>query len=367
MISDDEYLERLVAGIHAVTTAAADVRWNEILNGRQFDVAVRFKHGTLSYLVLVEVKNRTRKATASDVEAFVTKARDQSANKAVFVTAAGFQSGAIEVAKRHGVELFTVTVDDSTPVISPTQSVVVLSRGPTPAAMPPKLELAEPQLIANILSVTLTYIGGSKASLPTEQTQMRYYASKSLFADGQSIMDHIESRPIFNLGLNESRSDTIKLGWRGSTITPPDNYFIHPGRVKAITYASVGKMGRSVSGNVMFEPASFTSPVIYTNVLTGEEQRFRVDQLPLGLELAEVGKFYSLEHPLRYYFCERISNNLATWWMVESFQCEQLIQMEFTQDIKYSVHMIPVTDKATLARLAKRLADMQTLQNKQTG
>ena len=53
--------------------------------------------------------------------------------------------------------------------------------------------------------------------------------------------------------------------------------------------------------------------------------------------------------------------------MVESFQCEQLIQMEFTQDIKYSVHMIPVTDKATLARLAKRLADMQTLQNKQTG
>ena len=46
MISDDEYLERLVAGIQAVSTDGADVRWNEELNGRQFDVVVRFKMGT---------------------------------------------------------------------------------------------------------------------------------------------------------------------------------------------------------------------------------------------------------------------------------------------------------------------------------
>ncbi|MDM7930031.1 hypothetical protein [Blastomonas fulva] len=50
MISDDEYLERIVAGIHAVTTEAADVTWNETINGRQFDVVVRFVVGTLRYL-----------------------------------------------------------------------------------------------------------------------------------------------------------------------------------------------------------------------------------------------------------------------------------------------------------------------------
>ena len=32
MIGDDEYLERLVAGIQAVSTGGADVRWNEELN-----------------------------------------------------------------------------------------------------------------------------------------------------------------------------------------------------------------------------------------------------------------------------------------------------------------------------------------------
>lgn len=70
MIKDDEYLERLVAGIHTITGDAADVRWNEIINGRQFDVVVRFQMGTLRYLVLIEVKNRKRPASAS-VPSFV--------------------------------------------------------------------------------------------------------------------------------------------------------------------------------------------------------------------------------------------------------------------------------------------------------
>ena len=43
MVSDDEYLERIVAGIQTVTTDGADVTWNETLNGRQFDVVVRFR------------------------------------------------------------------------------------------------------------------------------------------------------------------------------------------------------------------------------------------------------------------------------------------------------------------------------------
>ena len=37
MISEDEYLERVVAGIHAASSADADVCWNEVINGRQFD------------------------------------------------------------------------------------------------------------------------------------------------------------------------------------------------------------------------------------------------------------------------------------------------------------------------------------------
>src|SRR3546814_9627973 len=68
MIKEDEYLERVVAGIHAVSSGDAEVIWNESINGRQFDVVVRFQLGTLAYLVLVEVKNRSRRASAQRSE-----------------------------------------------------------------------------------------------------------------------------------------------------------------------------------------------------------------------------------------------------------------------------------------------------------
>ena len=119
MITDDEYLERVVAAIHAVTSDGAQVTWNEVIGGRQFDVTVRFTIGTLRYLVVIEVKNRNRPASASDLDGFVLKARDQNANKSVFVTAAGFQEGAKRVALRHGVDLFTVTFDSTEPTCRP--------------------------------------------------------------------------------------------------------------------------------------------------------------------------------------------------------------------------------------------------------
>lgn len=38
MIKHDEYLERIGGSIHAVSSGDADVRWNERINGGQFDV-----------------------------------------------------------------------------------------------------------------------------------------------------------------------------------------------------------------------------------------------------------------------------------------------------------------------------------------
>ena len=135
MTGDDEYLERIVAGIQTMTTAGATVSWNEVINGRQFDVVVRFKLGTLRYLVLIEVRNRTRKTAASDMDAFVLKAGDQNANKAVFVTAAGFQDGAIIVAKRHGVDLFTLTFDEAGMHLPSQATFLTLSKKGAPCRM----------------------------------------------------------------------------------------------------------------------------------------------------------------------------------------------------------------------------------------
>jgi hypothetical protein len=156
MIGYDEYLERIVAGIQSVTTMGADVKWNERINGRQFDVVVRFKLGLLRYLVLVEVETRMRKAGASDMDAFAQKARDHNANKAVFVTAARFEQGAITVAKRYAVDLFTITFDGTAPSLPSRAAMLILSKKGVPADIPPNLSFGEAELIANIENASST-------------------------------------------------------------------------------------------------------------------------------------------------------------------------------------------------------------------
>ena len=90
--------ERLVAAVHLSDEHNTTVKWNEFINGRQFDVTIRFTHGLHDYLTVIECKKESRRVEVSDVEAFVTKAHDAGASKAVIVSSAGFQQGCIPVA-----------------------------------------------------------------------------------------------------------------------------------------------------------------------------------------------------------------------------------------------------------------------------
>jgi hypothetical protein len=233
MISDDEYLERIVAGIHAATSTGADVTWNEKINGRQFDVVVRFQLGTLSYLVLVEVKNRTRKASASDMEAFALKARDQNASKSVFVTVAGFQSGAIDVAKRHGLDLFTITFDHDKPNLPEDASWILLKKRSESAL--PELIIGEPTPVNQIEDITLVYEDGTLASLPNEPSQMNYYAQRTRLSDGRSLNEILEAAGIPDLVLDESYSDELLIT-PPTHVQPPDGFFFSAGAITSIRF-----------------------------------------------------------------------------------------------------------------------------------
>lgn len=100
--------ERVVAAIHMAEQKGATVRWNETIKGRQFDVTVRFKHGLYEYLTVVECKDYATPVPAEKVDALVTKFRDVGADKAIMVASSSFQSGAIDVAKKHGIQLFSL-------------------------------------------------------------------------------------------------------------------------------------------------------------------------------------------------------------------------------------------------------------------
>lgn len=360
MISEDEYLERVVAGIHAASSAGADVRWNEVINGRQFDVVVRFQLGTLRYLVLIEVKNRTRRAAASDVEAFVTKARDQNANKVVFVTAAGFQEGAVDVARRHCLDLFTVTFDETEIDLSTAGSFAFQMNPDATGTEPLEFEVGEPQLVTVIEDVRLLFADGGAFELPSEASQMTYYAEKTILSDGRTLGELMMSVPGWAPALDETRQEEIEVD-PPLRVEPPDGYYFPPGTLRRLVLTIAGRMSRPLSGNVKIESSSFRCPVVYTNVLTGESRRYTLDQLPLNTGSVAPGHFYFQLHPLRYFYCDSKTGSLIRWHLIESFQGGQMIRSTYTQQSIYGAFYIPVRDKAILRRLEGRLRDYFSL------
>ena len=106
-LSKWKLFEKLVAAIHLINEPGSKVRWNEKINGRQFDVTIRTKEDSYDCLTVIECKN-SKPIPAKDVDAFVTKSNDINANKAIMVSSSGYQSGAEKVANRHKIELFTL-------------------------------------------------------------------------------------------------------------------------------------------------------------------------------------------------------------------------------------------------------------------
>ena len=78
--------ERLVAAIHVARQNGATVIWNDKINGRQFDVTIRFDAGFYDYLTVIECKNYSTAVKAEKVEAFITKASRAKANKAIMAS-----------------------------------------------------------------------------------------------------------------------------------------------------------------------------------------------------------------------------------------------------------------------------------------
>lgn len=360
MIRDEEYLERLVAGIHSATSDDADVRWNETINGRQFDVVVRFQVGTLRYLVLVEVKNRKRPASASDLEAFVVKANDQQANKSVFVTAAGFQEGAKTVAQRHGVDIFTIAFDLTEATI-PSAAALLVRRNPKASPdMVPEFSIGDPEPVATVQSFSVIYDDGTVASIPNEPSQMTYYMQRTKIEDGRFLTNVVEEQPIYQLA--DGQVITFQESFSHATLmTPPDEYFFPKGRVKKMSWEVFGEKRRPILGNIRIDPSLFAGRVVYTNALSGEMLKFGFDQLPLGSRDVIPGQYYFLYHPLIYYRCESIDGDTVVWTLVESFQSGELMRARFTQDIMYAQSYIPVSDKLIISRLERRLADYEAL------
>ena len=82
MNSDPKWknFERIVAAIHYAANQGGDIVWNDKIDGRQFDVTIRFKEGYYNFLTVIECKDYKDSVPVEKVEAFVTKAAGVHAN-----------------------------------------------------------------------------------------------------------------------------------------------------------------------------------------------------------------------------------------------------------------------------------------------
>jgi restriction system protein len=69
------------------------------------DVVANFTALNVSFLVLVECKHQKRKVERKEVQVLHSKLQSTGAQKAILFSVSGFQEGAIEFAKNHGIAL----------------------------------------------------------------------------------------------------------------------------------------------------------------------------------------------------------------------------------------------------------------------
>lgn len=105
--------ERLTFGIYLLRAEGARVSFDEKFVGRltgrprQVDIAVRFKRLYSEFLLMVECKDE--RVSIDQIEALNTKRQDVGANHVIVVSSSGYQEGAIQAAKSHGIDLHELT------------------------------------------------------------------------------------------------------------------------------------------------------------------------------------------------------------------------------------------------------------------
>jgi hypothetical protein len=339
-----KHFERVVAAIHKAADRPADVRWNEIIDSRQFDVTIRFRRGLYEYLTVIECKDYQSAVPVDKVEAFITKARDVKANCIVMASTAGFQSGAQEVALRHDVTLIHVTES---------------------AELDPSIfgaKWGDDIDVLSVKTIELEY-AGEKYKLREEANAMTYYARNIVFQNPsdtytlEAAITQLSTR-LERRELDEYKDNVIDCGPDTQVIAP--DYDEVPLKKIAKIHIKTGlAKAKTLSGPTLVDPALLPSDIKVKNLATGEEITFTEGELALGIDTVfEVGKFYEQPKFGNYYYCGEIKGNVATMYLVESFQLGQLFQVEYWQETKYANLYIPVTEKRTIQRLQRRFDKM---------
>lgn len=336
-------LERLVAAIHYAESTGATVTWNDEINGRQFDVTIRFMFGLHSYLTVIECKDYASKINVERVDALVTKARDVNANKAILISSRGFQTGCFPVAERHGVQLLILSETSET-------SVSELIDRFTPGLNCYDVSFRD---VRSGATIVFEDWGGRLSYLMNHSKLVSVEGQRT---PNQLIYDWQLTQPAINL--NKETRVEIPLG-PGTKLSQPNE---EPARVDRMfftcSFVELGIPKQPMPDNHVLQGLGTR---VELRDPTGKVQHSaRLGDLPLGYDTpVKQGHFYELPSIFSRYYCESVEGDLITWILVESYQHGNLFQGKFTQKSKYSSNYVQVTEGKVIARLEKMLSRLE--------
>jgi len=343
--------EKLVAEIHRAELQGAEVRWNEKIGRRQFDVIVRLTAGIYSYLTVIECRHQVDPLRVERVDAFVTKTRDVNANKGIIVSSSGFQQGCYEVARRHGIELLTLT------------EVLDAPEGQISDTLTPGVRIHSFVLLCGDSIQEGLRLPEERNILPflVKETQVTFDGER------QSLESLIDSRFEELLESGSSEPQQFRQEFTGfASVTLPD---IKTGNtletitftLRALEFKYQIVPMRYITGDGR-DPYLTERRYELRNVLTGERALYDPQKVAPDLEPAfEAGKFY-YNVALRFlYYCDDVSGDLITLTMIEGYQHGKHLQATFTVLRKDAGSYVEVTDQAEIDRLSAMLATLKRL------
>lgn len=349
IITKWEFFERLVAAIHLTESRGGKVVWDDRINGRQFDITIRFRHGFYEYLAVIECKSYSRPVSVKEVEAFVTKSIDVKANKAIMVSSSGFQEGGIEVAERHNIELFTLEEINRLP-----EEHLSANLSPRLNVYGVQLHTSEPPFII---------------SLPEERNMLPFLILNTTIKSGDKTtsLEGLLSAKISSI--METANEKEK-NW--NFLFPPNCKACCPILDKEIELLGVSFRYRLIPTQIVrgsaLDPFLIEKAYItyeYTNLIKGDKVAIPSEKLELGFDTTlEEGKFYFNPQLEFSYYCDKIDSGVATMYLVESYQHGMLIACFFEMEVKYSGQYLEVTDLTEIARLNKLLIGIKSCSKK---
>jgi hypothetical protein len=345
-----KHFERLVTAIHKAADEGAEVRWDEKIDGRQFDVTIRFKRGLYEYLTVVECKDYATPVPVTEVDAFVTKSADVHANHAVIASSSGFQKGAREVAQRHNIRLINIA-DAATVDLS----IFGAQWGADTNAL-------------HFKTVELEYEDGDRTRLPDEAHALHYYTNNIIIECGYkrenlSALINREANRFVDGEIDDYKEHVISCP-PGSKVVAPDDGEIPIKMLTRVRVVAGMTKAKVITGPVAFDPYLLVPDIAVQDVATGRVEVFNPHNLGYGVDtkLTE-GTFYETPQLAMFYYCDRIQGEQVTMFLVESYQHGVLIEAELLIPITNAHHYVEVFDPDVLKRLRRRLGRLKAKPN----